>query len=335
MAPQSPQHLTRCKAGFTKSREAIGGREELEYPFKIAVLDEARAPHLPGEVNVAELAYGALLADIRRLASRWKDGYDWCTQERALNTVHYVHLRSTAKGAIPLLFVHGLLGNVLEVTKVLPLLTAVSADHPSFHVVAPSLPGFAWSGGVLEKGFHAIHYAEPMIPLGYSEYVTQGRDWGHVVRTLYYRQHVGNFESIIGYSAEQATKPQTIGFSLADSPVDLLAWKYEKLVAWTDAISQAQVPVTGNLTGLVSAVLTGQFPHPGQPVLLYFPKDPVQFPRVKGSWLRAQAKFVFESEHDVGGHFAAYEQPEALVSDLRKVFGKFGPASIVPGCTGC
>src|SRR6266702_2690935 len=51
-------------------------------------------------------------------------------------------------------------GSFLEVTKVLPLLTTVSADHPSFHVVAPSLPGYAWSEGVLEKGFHAKHYAE-------------------------------------------------------------------------------------------------------------------------------------------------------------------------------
>ncbi len=53
------------------------------------------------------------------------------------------------------------------------------------------------------------------------------------------------------------------------------------------------------------------------------------------SLLRAQAQIVFESEHEVGGHFAAYEQPEALVSDLRKMFGKSGPAAdVVPGCTG-
>ncbi len=51
--------------------------------------------------------------------------------------------------------------------------------------------------------------------------------------------------------------------------------------------------------------------------------------------MRAQAKIVFESEHEVGGHFAAYEQPEALVGDLRKMFGKSGPAAgVVPGCTG-
>ena len=53
------------------------------------------------------------------------------------------------------------------------------------------------------------------------------------------------------------------------------------------------------------------------------------------SLLRAQAKIVFESEHEVGGHFAAYEQPEALVDDLRKMFGKSGPAAgIVVGHTG-
>ncbi len=103
-----------------------------EQPFKIAVSDDALAllkrklddTRLPDEVNAAEWAYGAPLADIRRLASRWKDGYDWRTHERELNalpmftrtiavdgfgelSVHYVHQRSAAKGAIPLLFVHG------------------------------------------------------------------------------------------------------------------------------------------------------------------------------------------------------------------------------------
>ena len=56
---------------------------------------------------------------------------------------------------------------------------------------------------------------------------------------------------------------------------------------------------------------------------------------VASSLLRAQGKIVFESEHEVGGHFAAYEQPEALVGDLRKMFGRSGPAAgVVPGCAG-
>ena len=86
-------------------------------------------------------------------------------------------------------------------TKILPLLTSTGAGNPSFHVVAPSLPGYAWSEAVSKRGFRAKHYAEVctlllyylpaltdiklfnklMLSLGYSEYVTQGGDWGHIV----------------------------------------------------------------------------------------------------------------------------------------------------------
>ncbi|KAH9035733.1 alpha/beta-hydrolase [Lactarius pseudohatsudake] len=396
-----------------------------EQPFKIAVSDDALAllkrklddTRLPDEVNAAGWAYGTPLADIKRLVSRWRDGYDWRTHERELNafpmftravtvegfgelSVQYVHQRSAAKGAIPLLFVHGWPGSFLEVTKILPLLTAVSADHPSFHVVAPSLPGFAWSEGVLEKGFHAEHYAELfnklMISLGYSEYVTQGGDWGHLLTltaaskygpkhvkashsnmpicdppsfrenpitllkylissfTARERQFAAHTENIFkdgrGYSAEQSTKPQTLGFSLADSPVGLLAWIYEKLVTWTDAypwtddevltwvsiywFSRAGPAASVRIYYEFAHAENGtRFPKTSVPVgLSFFPKEVMQLPRV---WLRAQGKIVFESEHEVGGHFAAYEQPEALVTDLRKMFGKSGPAAgVVPGYTG-
>jgi pimeloyl-ACP methyl ester carboxylesterase len=397
----------------------------VEQPFKISVPDDALAllkrklddTRLPDEINAAEWAYGAPLADIRRLASRWKDGYDWRTHERELNalpmftrtiavdgfgelSVHYVHQRSAAKGAIPLLFVHGWPGSFLEVTKILPLLTAVSADHPSFHIVAPSLPGYAWSEGVLEKGFHAKHYAELfnklMISLGYTEYVTQGGDWGHVLTlttaSKYGPKHVkashtnmpiceppklfGNplvllkclitsftsrereaaavsqsfFKNGMGYLAEQSTKPQTLGFSLADSPVGLLAWIYEKLVTWTDSYPWTDDEVLTwvsiywfSRAGPAASVriyyelaLSGEtinFPKTTVPVgLSFFPKELARFPK---ALLRAKARIVFESEHKVGGHFAAYEQPEALVGDLRKMFGTSGPAAgVVPGCTG-
>ncbi|KAH8981702.1 alpha/beta-hydrolase [Lactarius akahatsu] len=396
-----------------------------EQPFKIAVSDDALTllkrklddTRLPDEVSATGWAHGAPLADIRRLVSRWRDGYDWRTHERELNAlpmftravtvegfgemnVHYVHQRSAAKGAIPLLFVHGWPGSFLEVTKILPLLTAVSADHPSFHVVAPSLPGFAWSEGVLEKGFHAEHYAELfnklMISLGYSEYVTQGGDWGHLLTlttaskygpkhvkashsntpicdppsfrenpitlltylissfTARERQSAAHTENFFkngrGYSAEQSTKPQTLGFSLADSPVGLLAWIYEKLVTWTDAYPWTDDEVLTwvsiywfSRSGPAASIRIYYefahadkrtiFPKTSVPVgLSFFPKEVMQFPRV---WLRAQGKIVFESEHEAGGHFAAYEQPEALVADLRKMFGKSGPAAgIVPGYTG-
>ena len=102
--------------------------------------------------------------------------------------------------------------------------------------------------------------------------------------------------------------------------------------------------------------LAGQvftYPKPTVPVgISFFPKEIIRFPKAcvtfplslwqyiwsadgTGSLLRANARIVFESEHEAGGHFAAYEQPEALVSDIRKMFGKSGPAAgVVLGCTG-
>jgi pimeloyl-ACP methyl ester carboxylesterase len=396
-----------------------------EQPFKISVPDDVLAllkrklddTRLPDEVNAAEWAYGTPLADIRRLVSRWKDGYDWRTHERELNalpmftrtiavdgfgelSVHYVHQRSAVEGAIPLLFVHGWPGSFLEVTKMLPLLIASSADHPSFHVVAPSLPGYAWSEGVLEKGFQAKHYAELfnklMISLGYSEYVTQGGDWGNpltlTTASKYGPQHVkachtnmplcdppklfGNpivllkcliasftsrereamaitknfFENGMGYFGIQSTKPQTLGFSLADSPVGLLAWIYEKLITWTDSYPWTDDEVltwvsiywfsragpaasTRIYYELTHAGDVFIFPKTTVPVgLSFFPKEIIQSPK---ALLRSKGRIVFESEHKVGGHFAAYEQPEALVGDLRNMFGRSGPAAgVVSGCPG-
>ncbi|KAH8983085.1 alpha/beta-hydrolase [Lactarius hatsudake] len=399
-----------------------------EQPFKIAVSDDALAllkrkldvTCLPDEVNAAEWAYGTPLADIKRLVSRWKGGYDWHIHERELNalpmftrtiaveafgelSVHFVHQRSAAKGAIPLLFFHEP-GSFLEVTKILPLLTAVSADHPSFHVVAPSLPGFAWSEGVLEKGFHAEHYAELfnklMTSLGYSEYVTQGGDWGHVLTltapskygpkhvkashsnmpicdppsfrenpitllkylissfTVRERQFAAQTENFFkngrGYSAEQATKPQTLGFSLADSPMGLLTRvpvdrrrsahvgvDLLVLARWARGVRPDLLRACGQRDQIPKnirpdrSVLLPQGSYAiSQSVRTYYAAYLGLMAR-GSSWLRAQGKIVFESEHEVGGHFAAYEQPEAFVTDLRKMFGKSGPAAgVVPGYTG-
>ena len=103
-----------------------------EQPFQIAVSEDALSllkrklddTRFPDEINDAEWAYGAPLADIKRLTERWRDGYDWRAHERVLNalpmftrsievqgfgelSIHYVHQRSSVKGAIPLLFSHG------------------------------------------------------------------------------------------------------------------------------------------------------------------------------------------------------------------------------------
>ena len=77
-------------------------------------------------------------------------------------------------------------GSFLEVTKILPHLTNPSSpDAPNFHVIAPSLPNFGFSGGISKRGFGLAQYAETchnlMTGLGYTQYVTQGGDWGFYI----------------------------------------------------------------------------------------------------------------------------------------------------------
>lgn len=151
---------------------------------------------LPDELEDARWDYGVPLDDIKRLVARWKDGFDWRASEAAINAIpqftrdidveghdtlniHYIHQRSALDNAIPLLFVHGCKcstylvlyrtdyvaynvgpGHFMEVSKLLPLLTAVSPDHPSFHVVAISLPGFGFSEAPKKKGFAITQHAE-------------------------------------------------------------------------------------------------------------------------------------------------------------------------------
>lgn len=110
--------------------------------------------------------------------------------------MHFVHQKSEVPGAIPLLFIHGWPGSFLEITKLLPLLKG-GDGKPAFHVVAPSLPNYGFSGPALKKGFNIRCYAEAcnkvMLALGYDQYVTQGGDWGFIItRALahLYPQHV-------------------------------------------------------------------------------------------------------------------------------------------------
>ncbi|KAJ7447329.1 Alpha/Beta hydrolase protein [Mycena galericulata] len=394
-----------------------------ETPFKIAIPDatihrlhqKLELTDLPDELDGAGWEYGVPLADVKRLVSRWRGGYDWRQHEAQLNAalpqftrpipvdghgtlaIHYVHQRSEVAGAIPLLFVHGWPGSFLEARKIIPLLTEKSGDHPSFHVVALSLPGFGFSEGPSTKGFDMAQYAEvgnkSMLALGYNEYVTQGGDWGFVItRTiaqLYGGKHSKAWHTNMvparppadgsatgmeltekekagvarvqwfrsrgsGYSAEQSTQPQTLGYALADSPVGLLAWIYEKLVNWTDGYpweddevltwisifwfsragpaASLRIYFEAGNRDMFKAFSTTD-PLPKIPLgVSRFPKDLIVLPK---SWTLEFGKIVFDKEHDSGGHFAAYEKPHELVGDLRQMFGKGGPAfGVVSGRSG-
>ncbi|KAF2993607.1 hypothetical protein E8E13_001566 [Curvularia kusanoi] len=159
------------------------------------------------------------------------------------------------------------------------------------------------------------------------------------------------------YRMLQATKPQTLSYAFADSPVALLAWIYEKLVDWTDSYPwtddeiltwvsiywfstsgpnahvriyyEAQhnptekVPTRARASEWIDGVKLG---------LAHFPKELTPVPRI---WGQTLGPVVLESTHDKGGHFAAWERPDAIVKDLRDMFGKGGRCyKLIPGRSG-
>jgi hypothetical protein len=151
-----------------------------------------------------------------------------------------------------------------------------------------------------------------------------------------------------GYNHLQSSKPSTISFSLADSPVGLLAWIYEKLHDWTDGYPWTDDEILtwvciywfsragpGASTRIYYEAWNAEkertkkaWEHSGTVLLgnSNFPRDLVVVPRWYG---RTLGNVVFEKYHDVGGHFASWETPELLVGDLREMFGEGGGAESV------
>ena len=146
-----------------------------------------------------------------------------------------------------------------------------------------------------------------------------------------------------GYAQIQGTKPKTVGYALHDSPVGQLAWIAEKFRTWTDCDGVIENAVTRDelLTNIMLYWVTGTAPSAGRiyresrvfgdPTLLgqrletpvgfaAFPKEVILSPR---SWLEAVYNIVQYTEMPRGGHFAALEQPELLVDDIRAFFRRF------------
>jgi hypothetical protein len=160
--------------------------------------------------------------------------------------------------------------------------------------------------------------------------------------------HTANFfKDGNGYYQQLSTRPQTIGYSLTDSPVGLLAWLYEKLHDWTDDYPWTDEEIltwvsihyfsTAGPTSPGYAYYGIEHSSPGAFVasqkyvdvpmgIARFAKDLILLPKL---WNQTLGPIVFESEYAKGGHFAAWECPENIVSDLRTMFGNGGP---VNGC---
>lgn len=158
----------------------------------------------------------------------------------------------------------------------------------------------------------------------------------------------------MGYHKEQSTKPQTLGYSLNDSPVGLLAWIYEKLHDWTDAypwtddeiltwisiywFSRAGPAATLRIYYEVTHD-PSKFAGQTMEYVANIPLGMANFPKelyvVPKTWARTLGPVVYEGDNDSGGHFAAWERPEVIVGDLRKMFGQRGGAyGVVKGRNG-
>ena len=282
--------------------------------------------------------------------------------------IHFIHRRSDNPDARPLVITHGWPGSVAEFSKVIEPLSA------DFHLVCPSLPGYGFSGKPTATGWTIERIAAAwdtlMRRLGYDRYGAQGGDWGAAVTTQLGRSgsgciaihtnmpialpagplddpsadeqealaaaaHYQKWEA--GYSKQQATRPQTIGYGLADSPVGQMAWIVEKFQAWSDCdghpenifsrdelLDNVMIYWATN-SGASSARLYwesfGAMAGGGKVAVptgvARFPKEILKAPR---SWCEKGYNIVHWTDMPRGGHFAAYEQPELFIEDVRTFF---------------
>jgi pimeloyl-ACP methyl ester carboxylesterase len=248
--------------------------------------------------------------------------------------------------------------------------------NDAFHVVCPSLPGYGWSGKPARQGWGieriAAAWAELMARLGYTEYGAQGGDWGAGVTValgmLDRERVVGIHLNMVialpdpetmddltdqerdaldaldfyqkwdsGYSKEQSTRPQTLGYGLVDSPAGQCAWIVEKLYAWSDCDGHPE-----NVFGrdrMLDNVMAYWLPGTGaSSARLYWesfnrmridkvdiPVGCTRFPkeifRPSRRWADKQFSDIrYWNEPDQGGHFAAFERPAIYVDEVRAAF---------------
>ena len=246
----------------------------------------------------------------------------------------------------------------------------------AFHVVCPSLPGFGFSDKPVTPGWNVERIGRAwgalMQRLGYAKYVAQGGDWGAMVTTAIGLNDTANCLGIhlnmpivmpdpetmgdltdreksalsglknyadweSGYSKQQATRPQTLGFGLADSPSGQAAWILEKFRAWTDCNGHSENVLSRDemLDNVMLYWLTNSAASSARIYWESFNainRDPVTIPtgismfpkeifRCSRRW--AEKRFqnlVYWNELDRGGHFAAFEQPALFVNEVRNCF---------------
>src|SRR5690349_24283030 len=342
----------------------------------------------PGELPGAGWTRGVPLGYLKELAGYWRTQYDWRAAEARLNSypqfvteidgqrIHFLHVRSGRPGARPLLITHGFPSSVAEFLYLIEPLVNPAAGQ-AFDVIAPSLPGYAFSTPLSAAGWAmgrtARAWAELMRRLGYGRYGVHGGDIGagvsgmvagldaehvtgmHVVTDPLTAAATATFlpgmagrldqddpvDKLIlermnafknegsGYLAIQNSRPQTIGYGLADSPLLQLAWIAEKVHEWTDLpVDRDQLLTTVSLYWFTGSGATaahtlyeqahssgwGTPPAVPQGFAVFGADETVRklVPAPAGAhW----------TDFPRGRHFPAMEAPAQLAADLRAFFG--------------
>jgi pimeloyl-ACP methyl ester carboxylesterase len=178
-------------------------------PFQFHASDEAladlrrrvAATRWPEKETVPDQSQGVQLGTLQALAHYWATDYDWRKFEAKLNAlpqfvtnidgvdIHFIHVRSKNRNALPIIITHGWPGSIVEQLKIIDPLTNPAANGGSasdaFDVVIPSLPGYGFSGKPTTTGWDPVRIARAWIVLmkrlGYTRFVAQGGDWGNAV----------------------------------------------------------------------------------------------------------------------------------------------------------
>lgn len=337
--------------------------------------------------------YGTNLDYLKEFCAYWVEEFDWRKQEAAINRfshfiapvdgidMHFIHEKGSGLAPMPLIISHGWPGTVAEFLEFIEPLA-----HPerfggnvedAFDVVAPSLPGFGFSGrpprpygprkmaGILASLMTDV--------LGYDGYLAQGGDWGAAISSWLGLEHAPACRAIHinlltmrhkdgpqtpeekawaerfeidqimedGYRTQQATRPQTLSYAMMDSPVGVAAWILEKFNSWSDTdgdnvesahtkdalLTNIMVYIVTRTFNTASWIYYGRREEGGRVLssegkrvevptgCAVFPEELLEWP--PRSYVERMYNVQQWTEMPRGGHFAAMEEPELFIEDIR------------------
>lgn len=370
-------------------------------PFRLDVPDET-LDHISARVAAypwhempddGGWGYGTNLDYLQEFCAYWVEEFDWRKQEAAINRfshfiapidgidMHFIHEKGSGPAPMPLIISHGWPGTVVEFLEFIEPLA-----HPerfgghaddAFDVVAPSLPGFGFSGRPPRpygpRKMAGILAALMTDVLGYDGYLAQGGDWGAAISSWLGLEHAPACKAVHinlltmrhkdgpqtpeekawaerfevdqimenGYRTQQATRPQTLSYAMMDSPVGVAAWILEKFNSWSDTdgdnmesahtkdalLTNIMVYIVTRTFNTASWIYYGRREEGGRVLssegkrvevptgCAVFPEELLEWP--PRSYVERMYNVQQWTEMPRGGHFAAMEEPELFIEDIR------------------